>query len=159
MLRFLVPGLAVVALCACSNGQNGGRRQVPPDRPAWSASVSDGRARLAYGLPDSDAVALILDCLPHSGLVTVTGPLAPGASRLVLVSGQAVARIAEAAKQVDPEAGVEMVSGADPHDAALAAFARTGRLARMDRDSRPTELPASGPERTLVRAFLDRCAR
>lgn len=159
MLRFLVPGLAVVALCACSSGQNGGRRQVPPDRPAWSASVSDGRARLAYGLPDSDAVALILDCMPHSGLITVTGPLAPGASHLVLVSGQAVARIADAAKQLDPEAGVEVVSGgADPHDAALAAFARTGRLARMDRD-RATELPASAPERSLVRTFLDRCAR
>lgn len=158
MFRLLLSGLAVSALWACSRGENGGHRQTPPDRPSWVTVSDDGGARLAFGLPNSDEVALTLDCKPHAGRLTVTGPLEPGASKLVLVSGGAVAEITGPAR-ADPETGLKMISGAAaPRDAAFAAFARTGRLARAD-PSGTTALPASGRARGMVRAFLDRCAR
>jgi hypothetical protein len=158
MSRLWLSGLAVSALCACSDGENGGRRQVPPDHPAWVTVVEDGRTRLAFGLPNSDEVALTLDCAPHGGHVVVSGPLAPGTSKLVLVADGARAEITGPARP-DPETGLQMITGAvAARDAAFAAFVRTGRLARTD-PSGTTALPASGPERGMVRAFLDHCAR
>lgn len=131
---------------------------MPPDHPAWVTVVEDGRTRLAFGLPDSDEVALTLDCAPHAGRLLVSGPLAPGASKLVLVADGAKAEITGPA-QADPETGLEMITGAvAPRDAAFAAFARTGRLMRAD-PTGATALPASSRERGMVRAFLDHCAR
>jgi hypothetical protein len=154
MLKLVLPGLAVCTLCACGYGAP---RQLPPDRPAWSTTFDAGTSRLAYGFPDSDAVALSLECKPHSGRVTVSGPLAPGASKLILVSGVARREI-RGTPEPDPEAGVDVVAAAaEARDTTLAAFARTGRLARVD-PSGSTDLPASGAERALVQAFLERCA-
>lgn len=158
MLRLLLSGLALSALWACSRGENGGDRQMPPDRPSWVTVVEDGGARLAFGMPNSDEVALTLGCKPHAGRLTVTGPLEPGSSKLVLVSDGARAEITGPARP-DPESGLNMITGAaGPRDAAFAAFARTGRLARAD-PSGTTALPALGRAQGMVRAFLDHCAR
>ena len=157
MLKFVLPGLALSALCACDAG-NGGGRQLPPDRPTWSTTITAGRPRLAYGVPQSDMVVLAFDCRPHSGQVTVSGPLAPGASRLILASDAVVDEIA-GRSEPDPESGANLLTGlANVRDAALAAFAHTGRLARIDPDGR-TALPAFGLQRVRVRLFLDACAR
>jgi hypothetical protein len=160
MFRYLVPVFAVVsvlALSACNNGQNGGRRQIPPDKPHWVTVIEDGRTRLVFGLPDSDIVALSLECEPHSGRVTVTGPVQPGEAALVLVSGSARAKITGATRD-DPEADVAMLSGfAGARDAALRAFARTGQLMRVD-PAGTTALPAHGAQRARVRAFLRGCS-
>jgi hypothetical protein len=158
MLKFVLPGLAVSALCACNAPQGGGPRQLPPDRPTWSTTTEAGRTRLAYGLPQSDAVVIAFDCRPHSGQVAVSGPLAPGATRLVLASGGAVDAIA-GRSEPDPESGLTLMTGlADARDAALAAFARTGRLARLD-PAGTTALAALGAQRAQVRRFLESCAR
>jgi hypothetical protein len=158
MSRLLLSSLAIFALCACNPGQNGGRRQIPPDRPVWNAVVEDGRIHLAFGPPGGEQVALTLACEPHSGRLTVSGPLEPGSSKLVLASGGHVELVAGAA-EADPEAGAKVLSGgARACDPAFAAFARTGRLTRVDPSGR-IELTAAGAELRLVRDFLDRCAR
>ena len=157
MLKLVLPGLALSVLCACHAG-NGGPRQLPPDRPTWSTTTDAGRTRLAYGVPQSDMVVLAFDCRLHSGQVTVSGPLAPGADRLVLASDAGVHEIA-GRSEPDPESGATLLTGlTDVRDSALAAFARTGRLARIDPDGR-TALPALGLQRVRVRRFLDACAR
>lgn len=158
MLKFVLPGLAVSALCACNAGSNGGPRQLPPDRPTWSTTSEAGQTRLAYGLPQSDMVVLAFDCRPHSGRVTVSATLAPGATRLVLASGVVVDQIA-GRSEPDPESGLNLLTGlADARDAALAAFARTGRLMRIDPGG-TTALSASDAQRAWVRRFLNGCAR
>jgi hypothetical protein len=158
MLKFVLPGLALSVLCACDASSPGDARQVPPDRPTWSTSTDDGVTRLAYGVPQSDMVVLAFDCRPHSGQVTVSAPLAPGATRLVLASGALVREIA-GRSEPDPESGLNLMTGlTDVRDAALAAFARTGRLARIDPDG-ATALSAPGLQRVRVRRFLDVCAR
>jgi hypothetical protein len=155
MLRFVLPGLAVLALWGCGKGAP---RQFPPDRPVWSTTIEVGRARLSYGLPNGDMVALAFECAPRSGRVTVTGPLQPGASRFVLASGTAIREIKGKSAQ-DPEAGLDIVSAAaEARDAVLAAFARTGRLLRVDPGG-VTALTASDAERARVQGFLDRCSR
>jgi hypothetical protein len=155
MLRFVLPGLAATALCGCGQGAP---RQFPPDRPVWSTTIEQGRARLAYGIPNSDTVALAFECSPRSGRVTVKAPLEPGARRFVLASGTAVREI-RGPTAPDPEVGLDVVAaGAEAGDAVLAAFARTGRLLRVDPGG-VTALTASGPERESVRGFLGHCAR
>ncbi len=154
MLKFVLPGLAVVVLCGCGQGAP---RQFPPDRPVWSTTSDGGRARLSYGLPNSDTVALAIECRPRSGRVTVTAPLQPGASRLFLASGAAIREIA-GRTEPDPEAGLTLVAaGAGVRDSVLAAFARTGRLLRVDPGG-VTALTASADELARVRGFLDLCA-
>jgi hypothetical protein len=158
MLKFVLPGLALSALCGCDAGSPGAPRQLPPDRPTWSTTTDAGVTRLAYGVPQTDNVALSFDCRLHSGQITVSGPLAPGATRLVLASGPVVDRIA-GRSEPDPESGLNFLTGlADARDAALAAFARTGRLVRIDPGG-STALPALGWQRVRVRIFLDACAR
>lgn len=158
MLKFVLPGLAVSALCACHAEHDGGPRQLPPERPTWSTTSEAGWTRLAYGVPQSDMVVLAFDCRPHSGQVTVSAPLAPGATRLVLASDAVVDEIA-GRSEPDPESGMNLLTGrAGARDATLAAFARTGRLARIDY-GKTTDLAAVGAQHARVRLFLNTCAR
>jgi hypothetical protein len=154
MRRRTVLGLAASCLlAACAH-------QTPAPDPsgmAWTLNETPSEGvKLAYGLPDSDMVLVMMTCRPSSGdvvLLQAVGPDAPAA--IALASGAAEARFAgEASPSMGDGAFVEAMARAD--DPALARFARTGDLALRD-GGRTHALPASSADRDRIAAFFRSC--
>ena len=154
MHRIVLALAATAALCACAH-------ETPPAAVAgmgWSLSQTDSEgAKLAYGLPQSDTVLLMLACQPRSGQVQVslTAPVgSPGAleiasqGRRSRLQGQVSPGMGEGAVYVEAEARVD--------DAALAGFARSGDLT-LTEGGRRAALPARGVEQTAVGRFFAAC--
>ena len=118
-----------------------------------------GSASLAYGLANSDDVALMLQCEKGRGAVDVSDIVrAQPAPRLVLTSD---GRTTQVAVKVAPgeSDGPRILSGKAPLDApALAAFRRSGRIEVANGNVR-YGLKASDAERAGVERFFKACAR
>lgn len=117
----------VAALAACSYDDQHARLQAGPARYGLYYNDGGQTASLAYGQPDSDNVALMLECAKGSGQVQVsdaarTGPV----PQMVLVSDGY--RSVLPARTEASDGPPVLVADAALTAPALAGFRKTGRI-------------------------------
>jgi len=155
MLKTVAVWLAFLGLAmlnACTHERPGDARRF-----TWNLHMEGPTARLAYGLPYSDNVGLILSCDRASGVVGVYGQAEPDRPVMTLASGRATSDI-KGRVEPDPFTGGYSFEARTPTRlAALDGFVKTGKLSVIGKD-RAIVMPASGAERATVRRFFEHCA-
>ena len=107
-------------------------------------------AKLAYGLADSDDIALMLTCSPGDRTAVVYGDSQP--------RSPALTPAALGPQPIDPLSDGEAFETCLPlSDAALTGLARNGRMA-VRTEAGDGQLRASRAERRMVQSFLGYCA-
>jgi hypothetical protein len=150
MFRFAIPAVAALGLFAAA-AQSGAGAAPPasPDGMGWHLSHEGATAKLAYGLANSDQLALMLTCEPGRGTAAVYGEVQPASPRLIHASSGPAA--------IDPLGGglfgEARIATADP---TLQRLARKGTLA-VEGDAGRFQLTATTEERRAIAAFFDWC--
>ncbi|MFC5342765.1 hypothetical protein ACETK8_06415 [Brevundimonas staleyi] len=153
MFKVLIPAVAALGLVAFTAQS----RDVAPELEAegvmampvmeWSVHHEGALAKLAYGVANSDQLALMVTCMPGDRSAVVYGD--------VQVEG---ARLTQASYAVDPLSGGEAEeSRIALNDPSLTGLAREGRMT-VTGDAGRFQLSASNEERRLVRDFLAYCS-
>ncbi|MEN5147597.1 hypothetical protein [Brevundimonas diminuta] len=145
------PVLAVLALAAVA-GQAMTRAPQPAEAQAagWHVLREGPLAKLAYGAPDSDHLALMLTCMPGEGAAVVYGDIQPRSATLQQAS--------LAPDPVDPLSGGEAFEARlSLDDAALTGLARDGRMPVLT-EAGERRLTATRDEQRLIQGFLGYCA-
>lgn len=149
MFKFLLPAAAAVTLGAFAVQSQSADATTEAVAPAMGWHMShDGRmAKLAYGVANSDQLALMLTCSPGERTAVAYGDVRVAGARLMQAS--------MAPAELDPMTGEpEMrVALADP---ALQALATRGSLA-VEGEAGAARISASKDERRLVGDFLAYC--
>ena len=170
-------GAALLAACAHQAGPGPGpappvalppAKPIPTPTPAPAIGprprgfaltfIDEGRsAKLAYGQPNTDYLALMLQCAKGSKLVEVTdmnGSTSAGA--LTLVSGAARSDLKAT---VEPGAGAPVLLAHTPAASpALAAFRRTG-IIEVSHPGVRYGVTATAAERIAIERFFAACDR
>lgn len=153
MFKVLVPAVAALGLVAFAaqssdvapEGATAGVMAAPV--MGWSVHHEGALAKLAYGVANSDQLALMVTCMPGDRTAAVYGD--------VQVEG---ARLTQARIEIDPLSGGAAEETTLPvNDPALAGLARDGRMTVVG-DAGRFQLAASTEERRLVRDFLSYCS-
>ena len=158
MFKVLIPAVAALGLVAfaaqshdvaseAATGDVVAQGEMTLPVMGWSVHHEGALAKLAYGVANSDQLALMVTCMPGEATAAVYGD--------VQVEG---ARLTHASYSVDPLSGGEaeetQISLNDP---SLTALAREGRMT-VTGDAGRFRLAASSEERRLVRDFLAYCS-
>ena len=125
----------------------------------WHLLHEGDRAKLAYGIANSDQILVMLSCAAGDQTVEVFGLAAPEADEVVLTSASLTSPI-DVRPSYDPISGASAIETTLPiQAAALEGFRATGRLtlAADTGDSVPAH--AVQAELPQVRAFFDHCER
>ncbi len=124
---------------------------------AWSLSETpEEGAKLAYGAPNSDNVALMMTCRPSSGRVMVSTASLQPSPAIVLKSGKIETALPATASPSMGD-GHFLEAGARSTDPVLASFARTGDITLVQgKDS--MKLSANGGDRPRISKFFATCA-
>ena len=150
MFKILIPAVASLGLLAfAAKTQPVAAVDAPPaaEAMAWHLSQEGEMAKLAYGVANSDQLALMVTCMPGDRTAVVYGD--------VQVEG---ARLTQARIEIDPLSGGAAEDTTLPvNDPALAGLARDGRMTVVG-DAGRFQLAASTGERRLVRDFLSYCS-
>lgn len=153
MFKVLVPAVAALGLVAFAAQSGDVTPVVEADGVmaapvmGWSVHHEGALAKLAYGVANSDQLALMVTCMPGDKTAVVYGD--------VQVEG---ARLADASYVVDPLSGGQAEETRIPvGDPALDGLARNGRMTVIG-DAGQFQLAASTEERRLVRDFLAYCS-
>jgi len=151
MLKSIAPAVAALGLAALA-----GQAMTSPTTASGEAAASwhllheGSMAKLAYGMADSDQVALMLTCSPGDRTAVVYGDAQPQSPALSLA--------ATGPQPMDPLSDGEAYEARLPlTDAALTRLARGGRIA-VQTEAGAQQLTASRSERRLVQNFLGYCA-
>ena len=152
MFKFAIPAVAALGLIAAAAQSQADNAEVlaPASGPmGWHLSHEGAMAKLAYGVANSDQLALMMTCEPGQAHAVVYGDVQPASPRLLKASMKAAA--------IDPVSGglgdEARIALADP---ALRTLAHSGRLA-VEGEAGHFELTATGDERRLVREFFAYC--
>ena len=150
MFRFAIPAAAAIGLFAAAAQSSATNTPAPAgEAMGWHLSREGEMAKLAYGLPNSDQLALMLTCEPGQALATVYGDVQPDSPRLIHASTGPV--------DIDPLGGGLLDEVRIPTaDATLRRFLRTGSLA-VEGETGKFSLTANPEERRLVDAFFSWC--
>lgn len=152
MLKFAIPAaaaLGLIAFAAQSQATNSDAAiTVAP--MGWHLSHEGDVAKLAYGVANSDQLALMMTCEPGQAQAVLYGDVGPVGARYHPVSMTPTA--------IDPlsgglDAGVRL-SVADP---ALRQLAQRGKL-EVEGDAGAFQLTATREERILIGDFFAHCA-
>jgi hypothetical protein len=123
---------------------------------AWSLhETPEEGAKLAYGAPNSDNVALMLSCQPASGQVLVSTASVAPAPAIVLKSGKSETALPATATPSMGE-GHFLEAGAKANDPVLASFARTGDITLVQGKER-VKLSARSGDRPQISKFFATC--
>jgi hypothetical protein len=144
--------IAACALSACAHQTTPAVSGVEGMR--W-IEVEGDDPKLAFGLPNSDVLVLMMTCEARSGQVAIAvfGEAGGKTPTLQLKSGAASTRLA--VNRAPSELHDAVVETAAPAATpVLASFARTGELA-IGVGTSPTALPAAEPR--MSGAFVERC--
>lgn len=153
MFKILIPAVAALGLVAFAAQS----RDVAPEMAAegvmaapvmsWSVHHEGALAKLAYGVANSDQLALMVTCMPGDRTAAVYGD--------VEVEG---ARLTRASYEIDPLSGGDAEeTRISIHDPSLTGLAQNGRMTVVG-DAGRFQLAASGEERRLVSDFLAYCS-
>jgi hypothetical protein len=159
MFKLLIPAAAAVALVAfaASTESVGSFAVEPASAPApiqasamgWHLSHEGAMAKLAYGLKNSDQLALMVTCSPGDSTAVVYGDVQPDTPRLIPTSHGPV--------PIDPVSGGDAIeTRLALHDASLTGLASDGVL-RVQGEAGSFALRASADERRMIAGFLTYC--
>lgn len=150
MLKIAIPAVAalgLIAFAARSQATNLDVQTVVAPM-GWHLSHDGSLAKLAYGVENSDQLALMMTCEPGQTQATVYGDVQPSGPRLIKASMTTA---------IDPLSGglaeERRISVRDP---ALRELARSGKLA-VEGEAGQFELSASPAERRLIGDFFAYC--
>lgn len=153
MFKFAIPAVAALGLIAVA-AQSRATDAAPETGVAatpmgWHLSHEGSMAKLAYGVANSDHLALMMTCEPGQAQAVVYGDVQPASPRLI--------------KAVTRDTAIDPLGGGLADDArislqapALQRLAHNGKLA-VEGDAGHFELTARGDERRLVREFFAYC--
>ena len=153
MFKFAIPAVAalgLIAVAAQSRATDAAPEAgVTPIPMGWHLSHEGAMAKLAYGVANSDQLALMMTCEPGQAQAIVYGDVQPASPRLVKASMKAEA--------IDPLGGGLADEARIPLGApVLQKLAHSGKLT-VEGDAGHFELTARGDERRLVREFFAYC--
>ncbi|MBX9460497.1 MAG: hypothetical protein KL785_04695 [Brevundimonas sp.] len=153
MFKFAIPAVAalgLIAVAAQSRATDAApEAAVAPTPMGWHLSQEGAMAKLAYGVANSDQLALMMTCEPGAAQAIVYGDVQPASPRLIKASMRDAA--------IDPLGGGLADEARIPLRApVLQKLAHSGRLA-VQGDAGHFELTARGDERRLVREFFAYC--
>ena len=151
MLKSIAPAVAALGLAALA-----GQAMTSPTTASGEAAASwhllheGSMAKLAYGMADSDQVALMLTCSPGDRTAVVYGDTQPRSAALTPA--------AAGPQPIDPLSDGEAYESRLPlTDAALTGLARGGRMT-VQSEAGARQIRASRAERRMVQGFLSYCA-
>jgi len=152
MFKFAIPAVAALGLIAVA-AQSRATDTAPETGMAtamgWHLSHETEMAKLAYGVANSDQLALMITCEPGQAQAVIYGDVQPVSPRVLKASMNSAA--------IDPLSGgladETRISLGDP---GLQKLAHSGRLT-VEGDAGHFELTANGEERRLVREFFAYC--
>lgn len=153
MLKFALPAVAalgLIAFAAQSQATNSDA-QTGVTPMAWHLSHEGQMAKLAYGVANSDQLALMMTCEPGQTEAVLYGDVKPAGPRVQKASMRDVA--------IDPLSGGladELVLSID--DPSLKRLAQRGRMA-VEGDAGVFELAATRDERKLIDEFFAHCGQ
>lgn len=151
MLRYLIPAAAALGLIAAAAQTRSLDAETTPVMAApqmgWFLTYEGDTAKLAYGVANSDQLALMLTCAPGDRSVVSYGDVRPDAAGVTQA----------ASRDIDPLTGglIHEVS-LSLEDPALAELAERGRL-RVRGDAGRFDLTAAEGERGRVAQFFAYC--
>jgi len=153
MFKFAIPAIAALGLIAVA-AQSRATDATPeagvaPAPMGWHLSHEGSMAKLAYGVANSDQLALMMTCEPGQTQATIYGDVQPASPRLIKASMKAEA--------IDPLGGGLADEARIPLRApVLQKLAHSGKL-MVEGDAGHFELTAKGDEQRLVRQFFAYC--
>ena len=155
MFKFAIPAVAALGLIAAA-AQSRATDTAPdagaaptPMAMGWHLSHEGSMAKLAYGVANSDQLALMMTCEPGKTQAVVYGDVQPASPRLIKASMNDAA--------IDPLSGGLADEARISLDApVLQKLAHSGKLV-VEGDAGHFELTAKGDERRLVRQFFAYC--
>jgi hypothetical protein len=161
-------GVSLVALAAILTGCTQQRTPAPPGvaaavgpKAGFFFNRTDDVVTLAYGLPNSDAVTLMLHCEAGKRAIEITDAghrdAKPG-QMLTLSSGNVQSALPVKLASDEESGGALAVAHASPDLPALDGFRRTG-LISVKMGERQYALTASSGEKTSVARFFSACER
>ena len=152
MFKFAIPAVAalgLIAVAAQSRATDAAPDAVAPTPMGWHLSHEGSMAKLAYGVANSDQLALMMTCEPGQAQAVVYGDVQPASPRLIKASMNDAA--------IDPLSGGLADEARISLDApVLQKLAHSGKLV-VEGDAGHFELTAKGDERRLVRQFFAYC--
>ena len=153
MFKFAIPAAAALGLIAVA-AQSGATDAVAPETLApapmgWHLSHEGHVAKLAYGVANSDQLALMMTCEPGQAQAIIYGDVKPASPRLHRLSMEAAA--------IDPlSGGMADEARVSLRDPVLQKLATRGELA-VEGDAGLFKLTADAEERRLVDRFFAYC--
>ena len=153
MFRFAIPAVAALGLIAAAAQSEAVHADAAAEGGAapmgWHLSQEGPMAKLAYGVANSDQLALMMTCEPGQAQAIVYGHVQPASPRLHRASMTSAA--------IDPlSGGLADESRISLRDPTLVRLVRRGTLA-VEGDAGHFELTADRDERRLVSEFFAYC--
>lgn len=151
MLKFALPAVAALGLIAFAAQSQATSSDVQTGVApmGWHLSHEGDLAKLAYGVANSDQLALMMTCEPGQAQAVLYGDVQPAGPRIQRASMTSVA--------IDPlDGGLEEEIRLSVDDPSLKQLARRGRMA-VEGDAGAFELTATRDERKLIENFFAYC--
>lgn len=149
MFKFAIPAVAALGLIAFAAQTHATPEAVDASGMGWHLSQEGATAKLAYGVENSDQLALMMTCEPGQASAVVYGDVTPASPRLVHASMTSAA--------IDPLSGdMAEESRLSLRDPALQALAGSGRMPVVGEAGR-FELTANRDERRAIGEFIAYC--
>ena len=151
MLKFAIPAVAALGLVAFAAQSQATNADVQPAAApmAWHLSHEGVMAKLAYGVENSDQLALMLTCEPGQAQAVIYGDVKP------VFRGVQKASMTRAA--IDPiSGGLEDEVRVSVEEPSLKQLALYGKMA-VEGDAGEFELTARPEERKLIGDFFAYC--
>ncbi|GAA0199910.1 hypothetical protein GCM10010203_59220 [Actinomadura yumaensis] len=153
MFKVLIPAAAAIVLVAFAAKPQATEPSAPmsAETPAmaWHLSHEGAMAKLAYGVANSDQLALMVTCSPGDRTAVVYGDVQPDTPRLMTVS--------HGPSLIDPLTGGDATeSRLSLQDASLKGLADHG-LMRVQGYAGQFDLTADKAERRMIADFLAYC--
>ncbi|TPW02761.1 MAG: hypothetical protein FD125_1913 [bacterium] len=150
MFKIAIPAFAALGLIAFAAQSQATNLDVQRDVApmGWHLSYEGSLAKLAYGVENSDQLALMMTCEKGQTQAVVYGDVQPASPRLVRAS---------ATSAIDPLSGdLSGVTRISVRDPALQQLALSGKLA-VEADAGQFQLSATPAERRLIGDFFAYC--
>ena len=150
MIKFAIPAVAALGLIAFAAQSRATDAEVQGSLApmGWHLSYEGSLAKLAYGVENSDQLALMMTCEPGQAQAVIYGDLQPAGPRLLKAS---------ITSEIDPLSGSlsdeKRISVRDP---ALQRLLRSGKLP-VKADVGTFELAANPVERQRIGEFFAYC--
>jgi hypothetical protein len=150
MLKFAIPAVAALGLVAAAaqSQATNSEAQIGAGPMAWHLSHEGDMAKLAYGVANSDQLALMITCEPGQSEAVLYGDAKPAGPRL---------QQASLTTAIDPlDGGLADETRMPLDDPALETLSRRGRMA-VEGEAGAYELRAGREERRLIGQFFSYC--